>query len=413
MKYLPRHLEPVLLSRLRQAPAVILTGARQSGKSTLVQHLPGAGQRRYRTLDALEDMELAEQEPGALLAGEQPVTLDEVQRVPSVLLAIKREIDRRRRNGRFLLTGSANLLLMRRVSETLAGRAQYLTLWPFTEAERRGRPAPGLWRELWQARGAVAALPAVEALASGAPEADLTEAIFRGGYPPVALQADGEAARSWFDGYVRTYLERDLQQLSQIDALIDFRRLMRISALRVGKLLNLADLARDAGLAPATAHRYLNLLEVSYQVVRLPAYAVNRTKRLIKAPKLFWTDTGLAAFLAGLDRGTLATMRGPLLENFVLCQLLAWRETETPGPEISYWRTAAGEEVDFVIEWRGKLLPIEVKASGRVSRADARSLESFAREYPEQCSLGILLYDGKEPRLLSDTVLALPLAVLW
>jgi predicted AAA+ superfamily ATPase len=270
-----------------------------------------------------------------------------------------------------------------------------------------------VWRTLWKAADAAAALAAGEKLTAGTPEANLDDALIRGGYPPVMLEVDGEAVRSWFDGYVRTYLERDLQQLAQIDALIDFRRLMRVSALRIGKLLNLADLARDAGLAPATAHRYLNLLEVSYQVLRLPAYAVNRTKRLIKAPKLFWTDTGLAAFLAGLDRATLATMRGPLLENFILCQLLAWRETETPRPEISYWRTAGGEEVDLVIEWRGKLLPIEVKPGARIDRDAARALESFVREYSDQCSFGVLLYDGREARLLSDTVLALPLSVVW
>jgi uncharacterized protein len=410
MTYLPRHLEPVLARRLRQAPVVVLTGARQTGKSTLVQHFAGANRRRYRTLDALEDLELAEEAPDALLAGREPLTLDEVQRVPSLLLAIKREVDRSRQNARFLLTGSANLLLMHRISETLAGRAQYLTLWPLSKAECDRRPLPRVWKNLFAARNLTAAMRCAERMAAN--PLDLDRVLLRGGYPPVVGGAGDEARRVWFDGYVRTYLERDLQQLAQIDALIDFRRLMRVAALRVARLVNQADLARDAGLSLATAHRYLNLLEVSYQAHRLPAYAVNRTKRLIKAPRLFWTDTGLAAFLANVDRGSLDLMRGQLLENFVLCQLLAWRETETPRPEIAYWRTAAGEEVDFVIEWRGKLLPIEVKAGPRPTRADARAVESFVREYSDLCSFGIVLHTGSETRPLSGSVLALPLSTI-
>ena len=241
---------------------------------------------------------------------------------------------------------------------------------------------------------------------------DVDRTLRRGGYPVAVQAADEETRRLWFDGYVRTYLERDLQQLAQIEGLIDFRRLMRVCALRVGRLLNQADLGRDAGLSPATTHRYLNLLETSYQIHRLPAYAVNRTKRLIKAPRLFWTDTGLAAHLAGIDAASIDGIRGPLLENFVLCQLLAWQEIVTPRPELTYWRTAAGEEVDFVLEWMGRLLPIEVKSGARPGRDDARSVESFLAEYADQCRFGIVLHTGAELRLLSENVAAVPLSLL-
>jgi predicted AAA+ superfamily ATPase len=216
----------------------------------------------------------------------------------------------------------------------------------------------------------------------------------------------------WFDGYVRTYLERDLQQLAQIEALVDFRRLMRASALRSAGLLNQADLARDAGLSPATAYRYLNLLEVSYQIHRLPAYSVNRTKRLIKAPKLYWTDTGLAAFLAGVDRHSLGDLRPALFETLLLGELLSWREREVPRPDVSYWRTAAGEEVDFIVEWKNRLLPIEVKSAERAKPAHAKAVESFVREYGDTCRFGVVVYTGSDVHLLAEHVIAVPLRLL-
>lgn len=212
---------------------------------------------------------------------------------------------------------------------------------------------------------------------------------------------------------MRTYLERDLQQLASIDNLPDFRRLLRIAALRTGRIVNQSDMARDAGLSQPTAHRYLNLLEASHLLFRLPAYAVNRTKRLIKAPRLFLADPGLACFLAGIHTtGQLkaSDMFGFLLENLVLGDLLAWRETQTPAPEILYWRTTSGTEVDFVIEHRGMLVAVEVKATAQPRLDHARGLIAFSEEYRKTCRFGILLHTGRDASRLAKSVWSIPLA---
>lgn len=381
-------------------PAVAVTGARQTGKSTLVQHLGPSG-RRYLSLDDLDILDAARRDPATLVGGVQPVTLDEVQREPALLRAVKRAIDRRRRPGQFLLTGSANLLLMRRVSESLAGRASYLTLWPMTRREQRGLGRCGAWEELLEAGAA----DWLDLLAAQPDEPEDWRALAqRGGFPTPALQLKTTHDRAvWFEGYVRTYLERDLQQLSAIEALPDFRRLMRAAALRLGQLANQAELGRDVALPQPTVHRYLNLLETSYLLVRLPAYAVNRTKRLIKSPKLYWGDVGVALHLAAGEPAG-----GAHLENLVLHDLLAWRDARLETAEVCYWRTADGAEVDLVIEAGGRLLPIEIKATGRPRLADTVHLRTFRAEYGKKSHPGLLLHTASTLEWLAPDVLAAP-----
>lgn len=398
LQILPRALKASLTSALRAFPVVVVTGSRQTGKSTLVRPLDG---RPYLTLDNLEVLERARQQPDALVRNSDRLTLDEVQRSPDLLLAVKRAVDEHRVPGRFLLTGSANLLLMQKISESLAGRALYLTLWPLTRREQLGLGRTGVWSRLLAA-------PDREwrdlLLAEDAPEEDWRLLALRGGYPvPVRELEDGQARALWFDGYTRTYLERDLQDLSTVTSLVDFRRLMRAACLRLGGLVNQAELGRDVGLPQPTVHRHLALLETSYQLVRLPPFAVNRTRRLIKAPKLFWCDSGLALHLAGETEP-----RGAHLENLVLSDLLAWRDTQVPRPEILYWRTATGAEVDLVVEHQGKLLPIEIKASSKPRLADARNLIVFREEYPDLARTGLLLHTGPEVEWIAEGVLAAP-----
>lgn len=202
--------------------------------------------------------------------------------------------------------------------------------------------------------------------------------------------------------YVRTYLERDLQEISSITALPDFRRLMRAVCLRLGQMTNQTELGRDVALPQPTVHRYLNLLETSYQLVRVPAYAVNRTKRLIKTPKMYWADTGLALHLADVEPS------GAHLENIVLSDLLAWRETRTEPTELSYWRTAIGEEVDFVLEIGRALVPIEVKATRAPRVADAKHLQSFRAEYKGRVRTALLLHTGEAIEWMAPGILAAP-----
>ena len=397
---LPRLVAPALADRLRVMPAVVVIGARQTGKSTLAQQL-APGRRRFLSLDDLDVVDAARRDPDMLVGGAQPVTLDEVQREPDLLHAVKRAIDRRRRPGQFLLTGSANLLLMRQVSESLAGRASYLTLWPMTRREQLGLGRCGVWEELLEAPDS----DWLNLLAAQPQEATDWRALARrGGFPTPAIHLSTPPDRAvWFDGYVRTYLERDLQELSSIAALPDFRRLMRAACLRLGQLVNQTELGREVALPQPTVHRYLNLLVTSLLLVRLPAYAVNRTKRLIKSPKLYWGDTGVALHLAGGVEPS-----GPHLENLVLLDLLAWRDSRLDLADVLHWRTATGEEVDLVIEAGGRLLPIEVKATSRPRLADAADLRAFRAEYGNQARPGLLLHTGTALEWIAPDVLAAP-----
>ena len=396
---LPRLVAEHLATHLRTMPAVVLTGARQTGKSTLAQAT--APSRRFATLDDFDVLDAARRQPESLLGGATPITLDEVQRAPDLLRAVKTAIDDDRQAGRFLLTGSANLLLMKQISESLAGRASYLNLWPMTRREQLGMGQCGIWEALLA--NPDAEWPAIAA-AQDAPAEDWRALARRGGFPSPALHMADAAERAiWFEGYLRTYLERDLLDLSVVAALPDFRRLMRTACLRLGQPVNQTALGRDVALPQATVHRYLNLLETSYMMVRLPTYAVNRTKRLLKAPKLYWGDTGLAMHLAGASEP-----QGAHLENLVLGDLLAWRDARPSRAEVLYWRTAAGEEVDFVIEAGASLLPIEIKATANPRLRDTSALRSFRREYAGEARAGLLLHTGDTLEWLAPDVLAAP-----
>lgn len=378
-------------------------GARQTGKTTLVQTDPFGEDRLYLTLDDPAVQERASLVVDELVGSAPRMTLDEVQRAPDLLLAVKRAVDRDRprRPGRFILTGSANLLLMQRVAESLAGRATYVQLWPLTRRERLGLAEAGIWSDLLSTRradwlGLVASREARPA--------DWRREVRVGGYPTPAVElADQDARSLWFDGYVQTYLERDLRSLAAIDNLVDFRRVMRAASLRSGQLVNQTEISRDTQVPRVTVQRYLRLLETSYQVVPLPAYSVNRTRRLIKTPKTYWSDPALGRWLGG---GTETT--GPHFENLILSDLLAWRDGLSPRPEVLYWRTASGMEVDFVIEAGDRLLAIEVKTTTNPGYGDTQGLRLFRDEYGERCAGGLLLHAGTETQWMADGILAAP-----
>ena len=402
LQYLPRFASGLLERALAASPVVVLMGARQTGKSTLVQSEPFLADRLYHTLDDLETHERARAAPDDLVRSAPRLTLDEIQREPNLLLSVKRAVDqdRPRRNGRFVLTGSANLLLMHRVSETLAGRAIYVNLWPLTRRERLGLGRPGIWTDFF-------ANPVSEwpELVSAQPSvaADWRDEVRRGGYPTPAMELPRDARSLWFDGYLRTYLERDLQAMASVGNLVDFRRLMRATCLRLGNVVNQAELGRDTRIPRATVQRYLNLLETSYQLVRLEPYATNRTKRLVKSPKLYWSDAALALWLSGSGAAS-----GAHLEILVLNDLMVWRDGQTPAPEVLFWRTTTELEVDFVVESYGRLLPIEVKAAANPGYADTRGIRAFRQEYSERCPGGLLLHGGEQTQWMSDRILAVP-----
>jgi predicted AAA+ superfamily ATPase len=408
---LERRMAPILGKMLSQFPVVVLTGARQTGKTTLVSMKPLSESRLFRSLDDFDVLDRARKSPQLLVEETGDLTIDEVQRAPDLLLAIKRSVDRSRRAGRFLLTGSANLLVMRQVSESLAGRAIYLRLCPLTWSEKHGHPGVSIWDKLVEAKTADDAL---EALPRTTSSADWTKHAAEGGFP-VAATLDPQGRSVWFDGYIRTYLERDLQDLASISSLVDFRRLMKVAAHRIGQMTNQTEIARDAGVPQATAHRWLNLLETSFQIIRIPAYAANRTKRLIKTPKLYFGDLGLGAHLADLGTAediAASPAAGAFFENVLLAELVAWKESTAQAFEICYWRTHTGHEVDFVIERGRSLLPLEMKVASRATSSDARNLEEFLREYPKLASWGGLIYGGREVFKISERILAIPLGAL-
>jgi uncharacterized protein len=363
---------------------------------------PQLATRPYYSLDDAATLLRAQSDRRAFVRSAPQMIIDEVQRDPELILAIKVVSDEQRpqRRGQFVLTGSANLLMMSHVSDSLAGRAYYLRLQPLTRHEQQGLGTTGFWIQFFETP--VKDWPELMRASSSSRE-DWRAAVRRGGFPAAAIELHDADARSlWFDGYIATYLERDLRDLKTISNLPSFQALMQAAALRIGNLLNHAELARDVKMPLTTVHDYLGLLETTFQATRLPPYARNRTKRLIKTPKLYWNDVGLALHLAGGEP------TGAHLENYVLTDLLAWRDTETPRPEISYWRTAGGAEVDFVIERKHRLLALEVKAAGAPAPRDAAHLATFQSEYGSAVQGALILHGGEEIYWLGDKILAVP-----
>jgi predicted AAA+ superfamily ATPase len=409
---LPRLLESALIDRLRRIPVVVLTGARQTGKTTLVQSFPGAEERAFATLDSIATLDRAKRQPEDLAESAPRLTIDEVQRVPELLLAVKKIVDAGRRNGRFLLTGSANLLLLRRVSESLAGRAVHLVLRPMTEREKRGDQRPPIWSALLSARDLDSALKMIP---PHRPGFDWRKAAVEGGFPPAVLSQSPEDRDVWFQGFIDTYLHRDLRDLAHVGDLAAFARLLRLIGLRAGGLLNVADLARDAEIPRGTAQRWLSILDASYLITLLHPFATSRAKRLIKAPKIYPGDAGVFLHLAGIadpEGFERAPNTGAWLETVVLNDLLAWRETEIHRPDVFHWRTATDQEIDFVVERGSRLLPIEVKAAKGVRIRDASALDAFCAEHGRSAPFGLLLYDGKEGLRLTKSVVAAPLSAV-
>jgi len=391
-----------LEAALRVLPVSVLTGARQTGKTTLSRSVTPT--RSYLTLDDIGVLDQALRTPDSLLAS-RPVTLDEVQRAPQVLLAIKRAVDERRKAGDFLLTGSANLLLMGHVADTLAGRAIYLELPPFCPSE-------------WESRkGALSPLDRLFANDFDLKEwpaetGDWPGWLLRGGFPP-ALQIESDADRAlWFGSYIQTYLERDLRQLSAVSSLPDFQRLMIFAAQRTGKVINQADIARDAALSHPTAHRYINLLETGCLIVRLRPFSMNLSGGMVKSPKLLWADCGLAANLAGIRTENDATKRidsGFWLEQTLFQTLQTWRALDPHRRNLYFWRNREGREVDFILEQDRQLVAIEVKAGNQVSSSDASGIAAFRDSLKTKSMLvrGVVLHGG-QARPLAEGTLALP-----
>jgi predicted AAA+ superfamily ATPase len=408
---IPRHIVPRILEALHDTPVVFVQGARQSGKTTLVQSLVGpAWPARYVTLDDVTTLAAAAGDPTGFVAGfEGPVIIDEVQKAPGLFPAIKQQVDRARRPGRYLLTGSANVLLVPKVSESLAGRIEIQTLWPLSQGEIDGL------REGFVDGVFSRNLPSLV----GKPMlmSNLLGRVLTGGYPELVTSRKASRRDAWFKSYMSTILQRDVRELAEIQGLTELPRLLTLLATRAGGLLNSSDIARDLAIPLTTLKRYFALLEVTFLVQPLPAWSSNLGKRLVKAPKLYLGDTGLLAHLVGYGKGRLPvdrTQLGHLLENFAVMELRKqafWSRTQ---PELFHYRTQTGQEVDVVLEDRsGRLVGIEIKAAAALSAGDVKGLRAMAQTLGDRFHRGILLYAGQETIPFAHNIHALPIAALW
>lgn len=408
MTLYPRYVQPKVEEALRDTPVVCVLGPRQVGKSTLCQQL--APKRTYLTLDDQATLTAARSDPtGFIQSLPEKVTLDEVQRTPELMLAIKAEVDRKRTPGRFLLTGSANLLLLPKVKESLAGRIEIIHLHPLTEAEKEAHNPNFLSRLLEQQllatiQGAQQEIPG------------LAQRICAGGYPEAAARS-APRARQWFRQYLQTIIQHDVNDIANIRDEGELQRLAELLALRTGNLININSIANDLKMRRETVDRYISILEHLFLVHRLPAWHNNASKRLIKASKLHWVDSGLACALNNIqvkDWHQFGTNFGPLLEGFVIQQVRAQAEWLDEPVRLSHYRDKDQVEVDLVIEQGRNIWGIEVKKAVGLQPSDGEGLQRLAHQTGKYFKGGVLLYCGSNPMPLKvENCIAAPIDWLW
>lgn len=392
-RYIRRALEPTLAQVASEFPAVVVTGPRQSGKTTLLRRWAG-GDYGYVSLELPDVRAVATEDPRSFLARHPPpVIFDEVQWAPEILFYVKERIDERRDEpGQFLLTGSQDLLLTAQVAESLAGRAAVLRLLPLSRREAApGRlHAPFLW-EAEEATGpGVAATPT-----------ELWREFVRGCYPELVANPRRDASL-WHSSYVQTYLERDVRNLRRVGDLSQFQSFLRALAARSGQLLNASDLARDLGVVTNTIRAWLSVLEATHQIVYVRPYFANIGKRLVKSPKVYFTDTGILCHLTGLrdtEHAAAGPMAGAIMETAVLAEIrktLANRGVDAP---IYFWRTAGGVEVDFLVQVADQLVPVEVKKTATPRPAMARPIQALQKDLRDRVGHGYVVHsgDGRTP----------------
>ncbi len=406
-----RNITPHVLEALSDRPVVLVNGARQTGKTTLVQSLAAQGHpATYLSLDEAPTLAAASHDPVGFLARlDGPVILDEIQRVPDLFLAIKVEVDRARTPGRYLLTGSLDVLLLPRLADALPGRMEILTLWPLSQGEIEG-VREGLIDALFSER----LPPLPRGRAAGA---DLWERVVRGGFPEAQAMADARRRESWFGSYLTTILQRDIRDVAHIAGLADLPRLLTLLAARGGTLLNAAEVSSSSGLPWNTLRRYMALLQGAFLIQIVPAWSGGRGARLLKRPKLLVVDSGLMAFLLGVGADRLAAdqgLLGGLLENFVIMELWKQATSSRTRPAFSHFRTSGQREVDLVLEDRqGRVVGVEVKRSATVGPGDFLGLRALADASGARFWRGVLLYGGDVAVPFGARFDAMPIEAVW
>ncbi len=413
----PRSIKPQIDAALDDTPVVVIVGPRQCGKSTLAEVIARERGARLLTLDDAGRRAAANADPSGFVEQlELPAIIDEFQKAPELLSAIKSRVDRERAGrrpdaGMFLLTGSANVWGTLRVSESLAGRAERVQLWPLSQGEILGR------REAFVNELLAGHVPRMAAAPSGRPA--IAPAVIRGGYPEMLARHDRHRRARWIENYIQMILERDVRDLTtKAQQLDELPRLLAAAGARVAGLLEISELARDTKLGRDTTSRYLTLLELLFLLRRAPAWSRNIGQRLIKAPKLWLPDSGLASQLVGYDERRFendeTALAGSLFENFIAGEILkqaSWSDTDV---NLHHFRTAGGREIDLVIEARdGALAGIESKLTLTVRDHDFSGLRHLRDKLGDRFRAGVVVHAGPETLPFGDRLWAIPASALW
>lgn len=381
-----RSIETILAEALGVSPAVLISGARQVGKSTLCMDT----NKPYRVFDNLHERESAFIDPlGYVAALPRPVVLDEIQKVPQLLEAIKVSIDSERINGSFLLTGSANVLDMKAAKDTLAGRIVEIPMWPLSQKELNKKPDENLVDILFKQS-------VFDVQISSSPFSSILDAIIRGGYPEIQRIQSPRGRGLWFDSYISTYVERDIRDVGELRDISVFIRFFNIIAPRSCSLINKSSLANDSSLSEASVSNYLSMLEMIYQISLLKPYHSNISKRFVKSPKLFMNDTGVLCHLLNItDANELLSShkKGEIIETFVYNELLKHSSYSATNPALYHYRTSDKKEIDFVLERGEKTVAIEVKSSCDVKAEAFKHIIDFQHRASNDV-LGVVFYAG-------------------
>jgi predicted AAA+ superfamily ATPase len=406
-----RNITDKLLIALSDTPVVLINGARQTGKSTLAKWIAeNKHPADYYTLDNVATLAAISTNPGDFVARQnRPIILDEIQKAPELFVAIKESVDKNRKAGRFLLTGSANVLLLPKISESLAGRMEIVTLWPLSQGEIHNIKEDFIDRIFAKDFS----LLKTESLSRKA----LFSRIIHGGYPEILTRKDETRRQDWFESYITAILQRDIRDLTNIEGLTILPKLLRLLAARSASLLNYAELSRTSGIPHTTLMRYMTLLQTTFLISLILPWSGNFSKRLVKTPKLYLNDTGLLSYLLGINENRFETEfngSGMLLENFVANELrkqLTWNKTRA---EIYHYRTQSGQEVDLVLEDKaGSCVGIEVKSAANITERDFKGLYAFAEQIKNKFICGILFYTGEQILPFGKRFYALPVSALW
>ena len=404
----PRFLRQKLQAALQDTPVVLIHGPRQCGKTTLARTWEAEAGYAYLSFDNDIQRAAAQSDPVAFVADlPDRCILDEVQRVPALFTSIKLTVDRDRRPGRIIFTGSANILTLPKIADSLAGRMEILRLYPLAQAELHHRPA-GILDALFRNQ--------VKPGKSRRLGRELAGLMVAGGYPAALSRASGKRSAAWYRDYIESLIVKDVQEYARISSLEALPRLMEMAAGQTSNLLNIANLASPFELTRPTIKEYLILLESLFLLDRVPAWHRNRLNRLIKTPKLHIGDTGVACALLGIDTDALWEDRkllGQMLESFVfqeLRKLASWREEPV---RFSHFRNKDGVEVDLVLESGRQLLGIEIKASATVTADDFKGLRKLKEAVGKPFTCGAVFYDGDATVRFGEDLIAVPVTRLW